>query len=383
MSRHHISILLLSCLLTAAEPPLDRHGDPLPPGAIARLGTSRWRHSFTLHAIVPSPDGKTVATTGGYSTGRKIVLWDAADGRQLHDLQPPGCIESVAYTPDSRTLLAATREGVIAYDVATGKETKRYGAAADLRVVAVSPDGRFVASGGADGMIRVWDVAGEELFSEKPNAKRVQTLAFGLGGRTLAWSGEEGILRLWNLDGDTPGWEARACKEYTAVTLFTPDGKSLITAGIDAPPIVWDAATGKKRLELGPADAKGNSYAALSRDGKTIAWSRESNLVHLTDLATGKEIRNWEAHVLQPRTIAFSPDGKTLLTGGTWSAAVRRWDVATGKEIGASPIHTGSIHLVAFTNDGQSVLSYGRDDAVIRWNVATGVGDVCCRVTIE
>jgi hypothetical protein len=60
---------------------LDRHGDPLPSDAIARLGTVRWRHGFSVHALAYSPGGKMIAASG---TGRAITLWDAVTGKELN-----------------------------------------------------------------------------------------------------------------------------------------------------------------------------------------------------------------------------------------------------------------------------------------------------------
>src|SRR5262249_42841817 len=63
----------------AAEerPRTDAHGDPLPPGAVARLGTVRFRHEGWIGGIALSPDGRTLAATAGKSA----AFWDVSTGR--------------------------------------------------------------------------------------------------------------------------------------------------------------------------------------------------------------------------------------------------------------------------------------------------------------
>src|SRR5881392_2533998 len=61
-------------------PRVDRHGDPLPQGALLRLGTVRFRHPDSTSALALSPDGRTVATLGSGT----LRVWDAATGKQLH-----------------------------------------------------------------------------------------------------------------------------------------------------------------------------------------------------------------------------------------------------------------------------------------------------------
>src|SRR5262249_52503043 len=92
----------------AARGRVDAFGDPLPPRALARLGTVRFRHHAPIHCLALSPDGSTVATAGGDPEdggGQAIRLWDRATGREVGQLL--GQIDSpavIAFSPDGRTL---------------------------------------------------------------------------------------------------------------------------------------------------------------------------------------------------------------------------------------------------------------------------------------
>jgi len=103
----------------AGEPRTDRSGDPLPDGAIARLGTVRWRHPGEATAMMFSPNGKILAATcrGG------LLLWDTATGKVLRRLPGTDCgIGGPDFTPDGHTLVAQTSTGDVGFwDVPTGK----------------------------------------------------------------------------------------------------------------------------------------------------------------------------------------------------------------------------------------------------------------------
>jgi hypothetical protein len=88
----------------------DHFGDPLPSGAVARLGTLRFRHEGSCHSVAFSPDGKLLAST---TTGATVVHWDASTGQERGRLQPPPGenfpprIGSIDFSPDGRTLIAS------------------------------------------------------------------------------------------------------------------------------------------------------------------------------------------------------------------------------------------------------------------------------------
>jgi RNA polymerase sigma factor (sigma-70 family) len=160
-------------------PRVDRIGDPLPDGALARIGTTRFRHDQPIHLIAFTEDGKRVLSCGRDA----IRVWDAATGReQYHQLPKPGMlwaddpfnwVNLPAFSPDGK--LAAMRildldnheAPLILWDLTTGKKVKVldhcYGGVPDVRF---APGGRVLALLRGDNTIETQDVAtGEQLAS--------------------------------------------------------------------------------------------------------------------------------------------------------------------------------------------------------------------------
>src|SRR5260370_15812527 len=118
MFRSHVPVALVAWLAlgsarVAAEdqksaPGRDRYGDPLPKGAVARLGTLRWRHILRdgsgFATLTLSPDGKQVASQGDVG----LRVWDAATGKPLDWLRPTPSVKAAVFTPDGKMLLTAT-----------------------------------------------------------------------------------------------------------------------------------------------------------------------------------------------------------------------------------------------------------------------------------
>ncbi|MCX4884750.1 trypsin-like peptidase domain-containing protein [Streptomyces sp. NBC_00847] len=145
---------------------------------------------------------------------------------------------------------------------------------------------------------------------------------------------------------------------------FSPDGKTLATAGYDGKVQLWDVPTGKTTAKLTGHD----KFLAFSPDGKTLATAGEGDNVRLWDVATRKTTAILDSHNNEVETVAFSPDGRTLAAAA--GAAVRLWDVATHKTTSVLDTPHDEVFTVAFSPDGKTLAAAGYTVRML--DVATG-----------
>ncbi|MCH7726254.1 MAG: WD40 repeat domain-containing protein, partial [Planctomycetes bacterium] len=162
--------------------------------------------------------------------------------------------------------------------------------------------------------------------------------------------------------------------------MFTPDGRQLVTVSYDKSIRVWDVASGKSIRVLRPPSGFGNEgrlvTAALSADGKLIATagvgvSGSKNAVYLISMKTGEIEAVLLGHTKPINHVAFSPDGKSLVSAGHDQTA-RLWDLTTRKTLKTFEGHSAFINMVSFSADSKYLATASGDANTIVWNLSTG-----------
>ncbi len=286
---------------TREQAHVDLDSGPLPAEAVARLGTNRFRHEF----------------------------WTGP----------------IAIAPDDRAVFGLARNSLIAWDADTGRPHCLLTAASQLNCLAISPQGTILAAADLSGMIHLVDR--------------------GTGKEVRSWEGEK--------------LKKKARLEYAIrELLFTPDGRTLISvacSGLDLafPDVArsWDVASGKEVSSwVADRDSRINS---ISPDGKLLILenAKPSGLLRVVELATGKEVRRFN-HPARAGRCVFGPDGKMFAVAlGNYGEPGRivLWDFATGKELATLAGHTGAVYHMAFSPDGKTLIS-GYQDQIIRvWDL--------------
>ncbi|MBA3017350.1 MAG: caspase family protein [Proteobacteria bacterium] len=117
---------------------------------------------------------------------------------------------------------------------------------------------------------------------------------------------------------------------------------------------------------------------AFSPDGKYLLSGSADNTIKLWDVATGREIRTFTGHTAAVESIAFSPDGKHIISAGCYDKSLKLWEVATGKEVRTFLGHQDKVNEAAFSPDGKYIISGGgnsfrnKDFALRLWEANTG-----------
>ncbi|HVS38151.1 MAG TPA: protein kinase [Gemmataceae bacterium] len=202
-----------------------------------------------------------------------------------------------------------------------------------------------------------------------PHADMVQTVVFSPDGRTLLTASNDHAARLWDAVTGRPIGEPMRHEDIVRAAIFSPDGRKVLTASQDKTAMLWDAATG--RSIGGPfRHAWWVSALAFSPDGETAATASYDHTARLWRVETGAPIGEELKTDGIVRCVAFSPNGKTLLTSGD-DGTVRLWDVDTGKPHCEAQRHRGPVLQASFSPDGKTVLT-GSDDGTARlWDADT------------
>jgi RNA polymerase sigma factor (sigma-70 family) len=407
---------------------VDRLGDPLPAGAVARLGTVRFRFSPVGCAFLP--DGKTVVSVG---QNGGIDLWDARTGRLLREIDTGRFSRGwgvVSLSGDGKRLAvsgvvapeanAGWRRAARVYDLASGEVLRAMeGEALDgINTVVLRPQGKLLFTLDGKGTLQALELAtGAEVARQVFPGDSFAALAVSPDGSTLAVASGPNSrkLFLWNWQSSVAPRPLDSGDHRGRHLAFSPDGKLMAECSDSQADIrLFDVATGTvlRKLELPDTEPYRHLCVAFAPNGKLLAASGRTNhrtAVHLWSPVTGKFLERLDINEgqMSEGDLAFSPDSSLLVVGSrVWDFAagkelsanaeaprgwverivtgardlvvtaagdntVRIWDAASGKQLHRL-VHKGTVRGIALAPDTSRLVSISAEDGVFLWDVATG-----------
>ncbi len=287
-------------------------------------------------AVVVSPDGKMLASTGGgYNKpieAGEIVLWDIASGRERLIRRQPSTIRSMSF----------------------------------------SHDGKLVAFGDFAGTTKVMSsVTGKTMYSLTNHQGIVNTVLFTPNDKTIITACFDGTIALWDYAARNEEIPFPIPGERPLTVTLSPDGSKLIAVTWEGNGYVWDFTKRENlysfRATPGKAMVEGLAFAP---DGRTFMTGSRDSLLRIWDSATGQPVRDFTGARTIVTEAIFSPDGKTLFTGG-FKGDLMVWNPETGEHLNTIDAHTERFYGLVLTPDGKRLITAGWDYKIKIWDVQT------------
>ncbi len=218
-----------------------------------------------------------------------------------------------ASSPQSSPVAGAAPELVIQ----TGHSSR-------VNCIALAPNNRWLASGGADSVVKIWDIeSGLELRALSGHAGWIKSLAISNNGEWIASGSNDRTIRIWNV------------------------GSGIVTKTF------WGHA--------GPVEA-----VAFSPDDRILASGSADNTIKIWDLSSGKELQSLKGHTGWITSLTFSPEAK-LLVSGSADRSIKLWNTSSWAETRTLTKHADSVTALAFSADGNSLATAGADGKIFLW----------------
>ncbi len=304
-----------------------------------------------------SPDGRMLAVVSSIG----VYLYDSTTLGQPQFLESDVYVISVTFSPDGKLLAAGGAEGTIKlWDMASGQEilTLHRDTPQLIEHVTFSPDGKLLAAWESTserfelvGRVTVWDVTTGQEISAISKAGRIVQLAFSAAGQA-ATVDEYGAVKLWDIAN---GWRARKLSSYSGssfqpTALLSPDG--ILIAIVDTEGVaLLDAASGRTVRVLDD-DKLVENIKAFSPDGTLLAAVEEGSTLALWDVTSGQKVREIFIDCAMQSAV-FSPDWKLLAVWSNQYDTLMLWDIASDQQARALNWYRGAGGSVAFSPDAK------------------------------
>ena len=344
------------------EPTLDRFGDPLPPNALVRLGTVRFREANISH-VKFSPDGMMLATCGHRNV---VSIWDANTGRLLRELgKGDVSIITASFTPDGKYLVSAAYDGKIQiHNPRTGEHVRSF-QAAHTYSLAISSDGKRLVTKAGQKQFKVWSVETGDAIVGRDTAAMVDQIEFSPDGK---------ILCVWNTYGvefwDTERWQLLTkAPGYNRTGKFTRDPNLVLYVSNHYVLTLWDI---KAERVVHQYERERMVYGIDVHPTEAIAVSGSPDGFTVWDLKNGGLLKKCRTNMFGVWEPSFSRDGKRIAVCS--NGGIEIWDTAKWEPVLRFDVPASPANLIGLTDNGKELVSVHECRPhlqISRWDVNT------------
>ncbi|KZP18430.1 WD40 repeat-like protein [Athelia psychrophila] len=298
-------------------------------------------------------------------------------------------IQSVSFSFDGKYIASGSWDKTIrVWDAHTGElaagPSKRHTHV--VYSVAFSPDGKRIASGSLDKTVIVWDAHTGDLIAGpfEGHSEPIRSVAFSPDGECIASGSEDHTVCVWDSrTGRLVAGPFEGHNDEVNSVAFSPDGKCIASGSRDETIHIWDARTGDLVVEPLEGHTRTVNSVAFSPDGLHIASGSDDATIRVWDASTGQLVAGpLEGHTKSVYSVAFSPDGSQIVSGSD-DHTIRVWDFRRSDAHAVSyPFtcsflavfegHTGPVNSVAFSPNGKHIVSGSTDKTIQIFNTHAG-----------
>ena len=290
------------------------------------------------------------------------LQWSFYQVKELNRMRGDTVPTRSVFNPQGNLLASAEEGGMIRLWNLEGEQLTNWkGDSQRVWKVAFSPQQDYLVSGSEEGMIRFWNLEGKKLISWKAHPGAVRDVNFSPDGQLIASAGwKDGTVGLWNLEGKLlKRWKAH--KAPNKNVSFSPDNELIVTTGGDKTIRLWNLQG--KLLKQFPI----HSWKVIfSPDGKFFANAGDDGVIHLWN-RNYELVKSWRADNQRLWNVAFSPDSNFIASAGEDGSA-RVWNLE-GKQISEFKGHDSPVRSVSFSQDGRFLASSGDDGTTRIWTL--------------